>query len=152
MSRRLWAPAAALAAGAAVALLGAAQAGGEAALGAAVGTVLVLAFLGGGVLPLLLPVAGGAGPGCLVLATTYLLRLLAAGVALAVALRSGAVDRDWTAYALIAAALAWTLGQGAAVLGPGGPQLPPGLRPVPWDDDEDDEDDQPGHGPPARGL
>lgn len=146
MSRRAWAPGAALAAGGAVALLGAVQEGAGAALGALLGTGLVVAFLGVGVVPLLLPTAAGAGPGCLVLATTYLLRLLAVGVVLAAAAQSDAVDLRWTAYAVVAAALVWTLAQALAVLGPGAPRLPPGLLPVPGPD----EDDQPGHGPPGR--
>ena len=137
--RALWAPGAALLAGGAVALLGAAQDGSQALLGGLVGTGLVLVFLGVGAVPLLLPTSAGAGQGCLVLATTYLLRLLASGVVLAAAARSGAVDLRWCAYAVIAAALAWTTGLALAVLGPGGPQLPPGLQPLP--DDDDDEDD-----------
>ena len=155
MSRRLWAPLGALVAGTLVTLLGAVQQGTEAALGGVLGTGLVLAFLGMGVVPLLLPVSAGAGQGCLVLATTYLLRLLAAGVVLAAAARSGQVDLRWSAYAVIAAALTWTTAQAVAVLGPGGPQLPPGLLPVPddRDDDRDDGDhDQPGHGPPEAAL
>ena len=145
MSRRAWAPAAAAVAGGAVALLGAVQAGAPAGLGGLLGTALVVAFLGVGLVPLLLPTAGGAGPGCLVLGTTYLLRLLAAGVVLAAADRSGAVDLRWTVYAVVAAALSWTTAQAVAVLGPGAPQLPPGLLGDP-PDGRWPRDDQPGHG------
>jgi hypothetical protein len=136
VSRRVWAPVAASAAGGAVALLGAAQQGAEPGLGALLGTGVVVAFLGAGLVPLLVPPAAGAGPGCMVLGLTYLLRLAAAGAVLAAAARSGVVDLRWTAYAVVAAALAWTAAQGVAVLGPGGPVLPPGLRPAPGPDDQ----------------
>jgi hypothetical protein len=121
VSRPAWPLLAAVAAGTAVAALGLAQEGTRAGGSVLLGTVVAVGFLALGLAPLVLLRGGeGAGLGCAVLALNYLLRLLGAGVVLAAAARSGAVDLDWTTYGLIAAALAWTLGQAAAVLVPAG--------------------------------
>jgi hypothetical protein len=86
-------------------------------LGALLGSVLVLAFFWTGALPLLL--VGGnvslAGPGFLLLMTTYALRLVGLMVVLTLASRSGAVDRPWLAGTLIGCTLVWVLTQVALV-------------------------------------
>jgi hypothetical protein len=86
-------------------------------LGAVLASVLVLAFFWIGALPLLL--VGGnvslAGPGFLLLMTTYALRLVGLLVILTVASRSGAVDRPWLAGTLIGCTLVWVLTQVALV-------------------------------------
>jgi hypothetical protein len=92
--------------------LGGRLAGVEGApLGALLAGVLVLAFFWIGALPLLL--VGGnvslAGPGFLLLMTTYALRLVGLMVVLTLASRSGAVDRPWLAGTLIGCTLVWVL-------------------------------------------
>jgi hypothetical protein len=95
--------------------------GARGAGSALLGTVLVVAFLAAGLVPLALvrgqqtSAAFGAG----VLLLNYTLRLALAVLVLSAATRSDAVDPRWTAFAVIAAALAWTAGQAAAVLGRG---------------------------------
>ena len=116
--RVAWAPAAATAAGLLVA--GFATVDGTAAVVAALlGTALVVGFLATGVVPLFL-VRGqesSAALGAGVLLLNYTLRLAVAVAVLRVAGRSEAVEPRWTAYAVIAAALAWAAGQAAAVVG-----------------------------------
>jgi hypothetical protein len=105
------APLTTLAAGLLSALAGLLAGVDGAPLGALLASVLVLAFFWIGALPLLL--VGGnvslAGPGFLLLMTTYALRLVGLVVALALASRSGAVDRPWMAGTLIVCALVWVL-------------------------------------------
>ena len=111
------APLTTLAAGLLSALAGLAAGVEGAPLGALLASVLVLAFFWIGAIPLLL--VGGnlslAGPGFLLLMTTYALRLVGLAVLLAVAGRSGAVDRPWTACTLIGCTLVWVLTQVALV-------------------------------------
>jgi hypothetical protein len=103
--------------GAVVALAGVAREGPAEGASALLGLAVAVGFLALGTVPLVLLRGGeGAGLGCAVVALNYLLRLLGAGVVLAAAARSGAVDLDWTVFAVIAAALGWAAGQAAAVL------------------------------------
>ena len=93
------------------ALVGRLQGVEGAPLGALLAGVLVLAFFWIGAIPLLL--VGGdlslAGPGFLLLMTTYVLRLVGLSLVLALAGRSEAVDLPWLAGTLIACTLVWVL-------------------------------------------
>ena len=86
-------------------------------LGALLASVLVLLFFWIGAVPLLL--VGGdlslAGPGFLLLMTTYALRLVGLFVVLTLASRSAAVDLRWLAGTLIGCTLVWVLTQVALV-------------------------------------
>ena len=116
--RAAWAPAAASVAGLVVAGFATAD-GSRGVLSALLGTALVVGFLATGLVPLLL-VRGqesSAALGAGVLLLNYTLRLAVAVAVLRVAGRSDAVEPRWTAYAVIAGALAWAAGQAAAVLG-----------------------------------
>lgn len=116
--RAAWAPAAATVAGLVVAALATAD-GTSGVLSALLGTALVVGFLATGVVPLFL-VRGqesSAALGAGVLLLNYTLRLAVAVAVLRVAGRSEVVEPRWTAYAVIAGALAWAAGQAAAVLG-----------------------------------
>jgi ATP synthase protein I len=121
--RRWWAPGAGAAAGLVVAAVAASDVGLRGAGSAALGTALVLLFLGSGLLPLLLirgqESSDAVGFGVGVLLLNYTLRLAVALVVLQVASRSESVEPAWTAYAVIATALVWTTAQAVAVLGPG---------------------------------
>jgi hypothetical protein len=132
-SRRAWPALAAVAVGLLLAAGAAGQDGARGLGSALLGVALVVGFLASGVLPVLVVRSGevpaGAGAGLLLL--TYTLRLAVAVAVLRVAARSEAVDPRWTAATVIAGALAWVLGQGAAVL----------VRPP--------RHDLPGHGPGA---
>lgn len=118
--RRWWAPTAATAAGLAVTAAAAADAGLSGAGSGLLGTALALGFLAAGLLPFLLirGQEGSAALGAGVLLLNYTLRLAVAVLVLRLAARSDAVEPRWTAFAVIAAALAWAAGQAAAVLGP----------------------------------
>ena len=111
------APLTTLAAGLLSALAGAVVGVDGAPLGALLASGLVLLFFWIGALPLLL--VGGnvslAGPGFLLLMTTYALRLVGLLVVLTLAGRSGAVDRPWLAGTLIGCTLVWVLTQVALV-------------------------------------
>jgi hypothetical protein len=111
------APLTTLAAGVLTALAGLLAGVDGAALGALLASGLVLLFFWIGALPLLL--VGGnvslAGPGFLLLMTTYALRLVGLMVVLTLASRSGAVDRTWLAGTLIGCTLVWVLTQVALV-------------------------------------
>lgn len=121
MGRRgWWAPAAAALAGLIVAVVGATREGGPGALSATLGAVLVLVFLAAGLVPLWLVRGGESAPvGAGVLLLNYTLRLAVAVAVLRLAARADAVEPRWTAYAVVASALAWTAAQAAAVLTPG---------------------------------
>lgn len=123
MSRRWWAPAASTAAGLAVAAVAVSSDGSRGLWSALLGTALVVGFLASGLLPLALVRGqeGSAALGAGVLLLNYTLRLALAIAVLRVAGRSDAVEPRWTAYAVIAAALAWAGGQAAAVLSPDRP-------------------------------
>jgi hypothetical protein len=130
-TRRWWAPLAATAAGLAVTAVAASDAGGRGIVSGLLGTALVLGFLASGLLPLLLlrgqEASAALGAGVLLL--NYTLRLAVAVLVLRLAARSDAVEPQWTAFAVIAAALAWAGGQAAAVLLPdraGGERSEPG--------------------------
>jgi ATP synthase protein I len=86
--------------------------------GALLAGVMVVLFFWIGALPVLL--VGGnvslAGPGFLLLMTTYVARLVGLAVVLTVAGRSDAVDRTWLAGTLIACTLVW-VGTQVALLG-----------------------------------
>ena len=103
---------------------GAAAKGSGAALGAAVATVVTLAFVWTGGIPLLLMGADmtRAGLGYLVLMMTYALRLVALLVAFSVAARSDHVDVRWAALTLIACTLVW-VGTQVALVGRSRPVL-----------------------------
>ena len=111
------APLTTLAAGVGSALAGLAAGVDGAPLGALLASVLVLLFFWIGAVPLLL--VGGdlslAGPGFLLLMTTYALRLVGLFVVLTLASRSAAVDLRWLAGTLIGCTLVWVLTQVALV-------------------------------------
>jgi hypothetical protein len=147
MSRRWWAPATAVVAGLAVVAAAAADAGTRGAGSGLLGTALVVGFLASGLVPLLLvrgqQVSATLGAGVLLL--NYSLRLALAVLVLRLASRSDAVEPSWTAYAVIAAALAWAGGQAAAVLLPDGQAHGP--RPRPSGEEDRGDHDRAGHGP-----
>ena len=92
-------------------VVGTATTGSDGVLSAVVGTALVLAFFAAGALPLLVAGEAGrseAGLGFLVLAMTYVLRLVLAVAVLTVATQSGAVDRQVLGLTVIGCALVWT--------------------------------------------
>lgn len=111
------APATTLLAGVVSAAVGAAAGPPGAALGALVAAGLVLLFFWTGALPLLL--VGGnlslAGPGFLLLMTTYALRLVGLVVVLTLVGRSGAADTRWLALTVIVCTLVWVGTQVALV-------------------------------------
>jgi hypothetical protein len=147
MSRRWWAPAASTLAGLSVTAVAAAEAGTRGAGSGLLGTALVVGFLASGLIPLLL-VRGqeaSAALGAGVLLLNYTLRLAVAVLVLRVASRSDAVEPTWTAYAVIAAALAWAAGQTAAVLVPDGGS--PDATPRSAGDEDHGGHDRAGHGP-----
>jgi hypothetical protein len=88
--------------------------GGKGALGAVVAAVVVMAFFGSGIVPLL--VVRGEDEGSKGLATgilllTYTLRLAVAVAVLRVGSRTDLVDRRSLGLSVIACALAWTAAQ-----------------------------------------
>ena len=111
------APIAVLLAGALSALAGALLGRDGAVLGAALATVVALAFFWTGALPVLLVGAetSRAALGFVILLMTYALRLVAVLLVLALAQASGDVDTRWLAVTLIALALVWTGTQVALV-------------------------------------
>lgn len=99
-----------LAVGAACAVAGGLASGVGGLAGAAVATLIVVAFLSTGLVPLL--VTGGTrlrpGLGLAVLLLTYTLRLALALLALALIARIDAVDGRWLGVTIVATALAWS--------------------------------------------
>lgn len=99
-----------LAAGAVCSLAGWLAAGNGGLAGGVVATLLVVAFLSSGLLPLL--IAGnpalGAGLGLAVLLLTYTLRLALALMALVLISRADFADGRWLGLTIIACALTWS--------------------------------------------
>lgn len=114
MTGRWLAPGLTLLAGAVCALVAGLLVGGRGVLAAVVGAVVVLAFFGSGIVPLLV-VRGedesskGLATGILLL--TYTLRLALAVAVLRVGSRTHVVDRRSLGLSVIACALAWTAAQ-----------------------------------------
>ena len=111
--RTVAAPVATLLAGVLCAGVAGAQLGLRGVLSAALATAVVAVFFWSGTAPLALASlpAASVGLGLLVLLVNYALRLLLALVVLALAVRSGDVDRAATGLTLIACALVWTTAQ-----------------------------------------
>ncbi len=99
-----------LAAGGACSAAGGLTAGWGGLAGAVVATLIVVAFLSTGLVPVL--VTGGirlrAGAGLAVLLLTYTLRLALALLALALISRIDAVDARWLGVTIVATALTWS--------------------------------------------
>lgn len=114
MTGRWLAPGLTLLVGVVCAVLAGLLVGGRGVLAAVVGTVVVLAFFGSGIVPLLV-VRGedesskGLATGILLL--TYTLRLAVAVAVLRVGSKTEVVDRRSLGLSVIACALAWTTGQ-----------------------------------------
>ena len=115
MTRSGWGAAAGTAiVGVAVAVAAGIAEGRGGALAALLGCLVVLAFFGSGIVPLLLVRAGdesskGLATGILLL--TYTLRLALAVAVLRVGAEVESLDRRWLGLSVIACALAWTAAQ-----------------------------------------
>lgn len=124
-ARALWAPGAAVAAGAVLAVAAAVLEGPRGALSVWLGTLLVAGFFWTGAVPLFVVQWGGpsrgAGVGTALLLLTYTLRLAVAVAVLRLAGRTDAVVPRWTGVAVVVCALVWTTAQAAAVLRGGTP-------------------------------
>ncbi|HET6700068.1 MAG TPA: hypothetical protein VFG88_13335 [Nocardioidaceae bacterium] len=96
-------------------LLGAALAGSAAALGALLGTVIVLAFFAAGAAVVGVAAALAPATSLLVALLTYTLKVVLVGLVFLGLTRSGALGSDldpqWLAGALIACTLTWTAAQ-----------------------------------------
>lgn len=99
-----------MAAGTLVALVGWVAAGTAGLAGGIAATVLVVAFLSTGLVPVLIAQGAhvGAGLGLAVLLLTYTLRLALALMALALITRADVVDVRWLGLTIIATALTWS--------------------------------------------
>jgi hypothetical protein len=106
---RLWAAGA----GALCALAGWFAAGTPALVAGASATLLVVAFLSTGVVPLLVAQRSPeyAGPGMIVLLLTYTLRLVLLLVAFVLLGRAGFVDERWLGGTVVVVALTWVVAQ-----------------------------------------
>lgn len=100
----------AIAVGAVCSAAGFVAAGGPGVAGAAVGTLLVVAFLSTGIAPIFLARGAelGAGLGMAVLLLTYTLRLALALVAFVLISQADFADARWVGLTIVATALAWT--------------------------------------------
>lgn len=99
-----------LAAGLACSLAGWAAAGTEGLAGGLVATVIVVAFLTSGLIPIRVTQGAEvrAGLGLAVLLLTYTLRLALALMALALVGRAGFADTRWLGVTIIVCALSWS--------------------------------------------